>query len=26
VQFRGWLLHQLAVAAPSNPPRPPSEP
>ncbi len=26
VQFRGWLLHQLAVAAPPNPPRPPSEP
>jgi LysR family glycine cleavage system transcriptional activator len=26
VQFRGWLLHQLATAAPSTPPRPPSEP
>jgi LysR family glycine cleavage system transcriptional activator len=26
VHFRGWLLHQLAIAAPSAPPRPPSEP
>ena len=24
--FRGWLLHQLATAAPSAPPRPPGDP